>query len=111
MAALNVEIPDGLKKDLARACIDRNTKLKPAVTAAIQAWLKASGLPKPESPMEDTEDAAPASRNSPCERKLAKILASGDQAVIDAVTQNIDVLYDRLRPTRSSEPGSHRKAG
>jgi transcriptional regulator with XRE-family HTH domain len=36
--------------------------------------------------------------------KLAAILNSSDQAVIDAVTQNIDVFYDRLR-----EPEKRRK--
>ncbi len=32
--------------------------------------------------------------------KLTEILKSGDQPMIDAVTQNIDVSHDRLRPAR-----------
>lgn len=34
--------------------------------------------------------------------KLAAILRSDDEAVIDAVTQNVDVFFDRLRPSDTS---------
>ena len=34
------------------------------------------------------------------EEIVALIMASGDAKVIDALTQNIDVFYDRLRPAK-----------
>lgn len=37
--------------------------------------------------------------------KLATILVSRDKSVIDAVTQNIDVFFDRLRPEAAKKHG------
>ena len=83
-------------------------KLKPAVIAAIQEWIKGAESAPPAHAPEPIREPPPA---APQQRKLAEILASGDQAVIAAVTQNIDVFYDRLRPVVPSKTGSHRKAG
>lgn len=38
-------------------------------------------------------------------RKLVMIKRSGDHDIIDAVTQNVEVFYDRLRPLRSETKG------
>lgn len=40
--------------------------------------------------------------NRPWHDKLEKILNSGDEATISAVTQNIEVFFDRLRPVRAA---------
>ncbi len=65
-----------------------------AVEEALQAWLDS------DAPRSSRIDQAAAPEPSEWHRKLTDILKSGDQPTIAAVTQNIDVFHDRLRPAR-----------
>lgn len=65
-----------------------------AVEEALQAWLDS------DAPRSSRTDQAAAPEPTEWHRKLTEILKSGDQPTIDAVTQNIDVFHDRLRPAR-----------
>lgn len=78
----------------------RIRSMQQAVEQALELWLKgeASSAPKTTSP-------APAVEPTEWHRKLTEILNSGDTPTIDAVTQNIDVFHDRLRPSRRRKTG------
>lgn len=65
-----------------------------AVEQALQSWLDS------DAPRSSRTDQAAAPEPTEWHRKLTEILKSGDQPTIDAVTQNIDVFHDRLRPAR-----------
>lgn len=67
-----------------------------AVEQALELWLQApKATTSPAAAVEPTE----------WHRKLTEILGSGDEATINAVTQNIDVFHDRLRPSRKRKAG------
>lgn len=77
------------------ACHERRVKKQQALIEAISIWLKDGDTTK-RRPLV----APPAAEPSTWHAKLSEILKSGDQAMIAAVTQNIDVSHDRMRPAR-----------
>jgi hypothetical protein len=76
-------------------CHARRVKKQQALIEAITGWIDGPGTPR-----SSRTDQAAAPEPSEWHRKLTEILKSGDQPTIDAVTQNIDVFHDRLRPAR-----------
>lgn len=77
----------------------RVRSIQAAVEQALELWLKSDGQKVAAAP------AAAAAEPSEWHAKLTEILASGDEATINAVTQNIDVFHDRLRPVRRKKAG------
>jgi DNA-binding FadR family transcriptional regulator len=76
----------------------RLRSIQQAVEDALRLWMRGDALPPPKA-------APPAAHPTEWHRKLTEILSSGDEATIHAVTQNIDVFHDRLRPSRKRKAG------
>lgn len=87
-------IEESLHSRVKAAAAKSRMDLKDVLSEAFEMWL---GYLDAKALSEPTES----------HRKLTVILESGDEATISAVTQNIDVFYDRLRPARPQK----RKAG
>ena len=84
-----IEMSPELHKRLRALANDREIKLYEATEEAIEAYVGAKSLePACEVPR----------RLQGYLSKLSKILASGDELAIDAVTKNVDLFLDRLRP-------------
>jgi hypothetical protein len=93
MVDLNAEISEDLKTQFDIACIKRGINKKEGVTEALQTWLG------------DKPEASP----SPYMVKLERILASNDEEVINVVTLNIDVFFERMRPR--TKPPARKRTG
>lgn len=89
-----IRFPKEFHKKLKHAATDRETDIAGLVMRALNALLDGPEVPRSSKSVQ----AAP--EPSEWHRKLTEILKSGDQPTIDAVTQNIDVFHDRLRPAR-----------
>lgn len=88
---LDAELQERVRIAIAKR---RLRSFQSAVEQALELWL--SG----DVPRTSRTDQVAAPEPSEWHRKLTEILKSGDQPTIDAVTQNIDVFHDRLRPAR-----------
>lgn len=78
----------------------RIRSIQAAVEQALEQWLQGAASLAPKA-----TSAPAAAEPSEWHRKLTEILNSGDKPTIDAVTQNIDVFHDRLRPSRKRKAG------
>ncbi len=84
-----IEMRTDLHARLYALAVSRGMKLYQATQEAVEAYLGITALePANEIPR----------KLQPYMDKLAKILASGDTQAIDAVTANVDLFLDRLRP-------------
>jgi len=105
-----IRLDSDLHKRLRHAVADRELRsIQQAVLQALEAWLQEEQASPPAEA--ETPPAGALQPESEWHRKLSAILASGDEDVIRAVTQNIDVFYDRLKPARAAEAGGRRKSG
>ena len=80
----------------------RIKSMQVAVEEALQLWLQAARPPIPPPPL----NAGAGGPETEWHRKLSEILASGDEAAIEAVKAHLNLIHTRLRP-----PGRKRKAG
>jgi hypothetical protein len=90
-----IRFPKDFHKKLKHAATERELDIAELVMQSLEVFLGG-----PEAPRSSRTDQAAAPEPSEWHRKLTEILASGDQPTIAAVTQNIDVFHDRLRPAR-----------
>lgn len=87
---IGVELRPSLHQRLYADAVGRGMKLWEAMDAAVEQYL--GDKPEPEcGPVVPRKY-----RDYP--KKLAEVLASGDQMAIQAVVANIDFFRDRLRP-------------
>lgn len=86
-------------KKLKALCAEREVTIEAAMGEAIAMYLRGDASPAPKT------TSVPAAEPTEWHRKLTEILTSGDKPTIDAVTQNIDVFHDRLRPSRRRKTG------
>jgi hypothetical protein len=61
--------------------------------------LQEAGLHAFRNAFQEGPGAEVPAKYRPYKEKLAKILASGDRPIIEAVVSNIEVFFDRLRPS------------
>ena len=90
-----IRFPKDFHKMLKRTALEREVDIGVLVMQALEVYLDDS-----DAPRSSRTDQVAAAEPSEWHRKLTEILGSGDQAMIAAVTQNIDVFHDRLRPAR-----------
>jgi hypothetical protein len=88
----SIRLPGDLNKAVRMAAISRGITAELAYQEALEAWL---GVAR--------EKGKEANPPSPYLVRLEKILASGDDLIIDVATQSLEVFYNRLRPRRSKK--------
>ena len=93
-----IRFPKEFHKRLKLTAAEREVEIQEIVLTAVADYL---GKPAAKS----APATAAAAEPSAWHRKLTEILGSGDEATINAVTQNIDVFHDRLRPARRKKTG------
>jgi hypothetical protein len=82
---VSIRLPEDLHREVRGAAAKRGITAEVAYIEALTNWL---GV---DAPKDETD---------PRVKKLETILSSGDELVIDAVTRNVELFHDRLRPRR-----------
>ena len=93
MAAINAEIPDDLKKQLDRACVERDITIKVALAESIRKWLGLDDEPSADDPIVDS---------------LREFLTIAEPGEAKALKVNIEVFLGHAR--RRPRPPAKRKS-
>jgi hypothetical protein len=86
--AIYVRLPSDVLTELDVFCAKVRYRRPGVIAEAIVNWLSAMKAPLSEKII----------HRGKLHDKLAEILASGDTLIIEAITRNIDVFHERLRP-------------
>lgn len=99
---LSIRVSEELNRALHQRKTDTGVSFQHAVIDFLHKWAKGTTEPQPII----TELQRYPEPHREWHRKLEAILASGDTETIDAVTQNVKVFFDRLRPATARRESS-----